>query len=1153
MTGRIVGRDAELAVLSRAVDASAAGAARVVALGGQPGIGKTRLLAELAVLARERGAAVLDGRAAEWEDALPYGLWVDALDAPLGALGAAASARIDGARADLATIFPAAAEPAPAPALAAGVERHRAHRAVRALLEELARDGPLVLCLDDVQWADAASVDLLVALLDRPPRGPIAIAWAARTGGLPPRLQAALVRAERERVAEGLGVGPLDRAAAGALLGPGVDAATADALFQRSAGNPFYLEELARARDDVPFAVAAALNRELAAVAPAARLVLEAAAVAGEPFEPDLVAAVAERTEADVLAALDELVALGLVRATDVPRRFCFRQPLVRHAVYEAAGAGWRIGAHARAAVALRDRGASPSARARHLEHSARHGDPAAIALFDEAGRDTAGRAPETAARWYEAALRLLPGGAAHDERRLDLLDRRARALAGAGRLADSRAALLDAIEVAGRAAPERRVALEVACARVEQWAGRTRDARRRLHATRVRLERSGSPEAGHLALLLAVDGLHELDFPRTRAYGAEALAAAGEAGDGALGAEALAVLAAGEAADGRLRPARAHADQAAVLLDTLDDAALGPHVEAFHFLAWAETMLERFDAALAHARRGLALSRAAGACRAVVPLLLGRVEPYLGRGELAAARDAAREAVEAGRLTGRAQELSWALWMRAYAEIHSGDVQLAVRVAEEAVAVGSGLEANVLAGADPGWTLGEALVEAGEARRGHSVLLESVGGAGAERVAPGRPPARVGAPDDGRDRARRCRRRARLRRPRPRRRGEARRPRRAVRRSGARACRRARRRRRRARGGRAARSGARRPAPRAAALEAPRLRLALGCALAAAGERSAAVAALTEAEAELAALGAEHWRAQAARELRRLGRRAPGAPARRKRRGRRRGPDRPRARGRPAGARPPHEQGDRAAAVPQREDRRGAPAQHLREAPRVLARGRRPRARAPGQGGRRRSGDARLSPGGVGATTQPDGVRRAVHCALAIAQRPTDRVNVPVARSGEMKKPCRRTPPAATLNAPCPAAAVPRGSATATSSSIAWPSAHGRWLCTCTRVSRWSRGSTAKRRANAAALPAAAAPGAACGGRRPVAANSPPRGAARRSGAARARTTSDASAAAAKPATIGPTAFRGPRECTPCRVPGARARAIGGGPSDTP
>jgi DNA-binding NarL/FixJ family response regulator len=884
MTRRTVGRDAELAVLSRAVDAAAAGSPCVVALGGEPGIGKSHLLSELAAAARERGATVLDGRAAEWEDALPYGLWVDALDAPLRALGAAAAARIDDARPDLVTIFPAAADAErsrarPAAALGAG-ERHRAHRAVRALLEELARGGPLVLVLDDVQWADAASIDLLVALLDRPPRAAIAIAWAARTGGVPARLQAALARAEREGVAAAVVLGPLDRAAAGALLGPDVDAATADALHRRSAGNPFYLEELARAGDDVPVAVAAAVSRELAAVAPAARAVLEAAAVAGEPFEPDLVAAVAERPEADVLAALDELVALGLVRATDVPRRFAFRQPLVRHAVYEAAGAGWRIGAHARAAAALGERGASPSARARHAEHSARHGDEAAIALFEEAARDCAGRAPQSAARWYDAALRLLPGGAANDARRLDLIESRARALAAAGRLCDSRAALLEALDLAKRTAPERRVGLEIACARVEQWAGRARDARRRLHATRARLERTGAPAAAHLALLLAVDGLHELDFARTRAFGAEALAAAGALGDGALGAEALAVLAAGEAADGRLAAARAHADQAAVLLESLDDAALGPHVEAFRFLAWAETMLERFAAALAHIERGLAVSRDAGASRAVVPLLLGRVEPYLGRGEIACARDAAQEAVEAGRLAGRAQELSWALWTRAYAEIHAGDVHLAVCGAEEAVAAARGLEANVLAGADPGWTLGEALVEAGEAQRGHAVLLDAVGGADAPRVAPvDRPLAwerlanaalelgDVAAARGYAERARRA----------------------AARLDGLDAP-----------GASAARALAAvlvaedrageavalleaevdgDAAPRAAVLEGPRLRLALGRALAAAGERASAVAALTAAEAELARLGAEHWRAQAARDLRRLGHRAPARP----------------------------------------------------------------------------------------------------------------------------------------------------------------------------------------------------------------------------------------------------------------------------------
>src|SRR4029077_18269893 len=111
-------------------------------------------------------------------------------------------------------------------------------------------------------------------------------------------------------------------------------------------------------------------------------------------------------------------------------------------------------------------------------------------------------------------------------------------------------------------------------------------------------------------------------------------------------------------------------------------------------------------------------------------------VEPYLGTGELARAREAAKEAVEAGRLSRRAHALSralWArgasahharggevlgaLWTRAYAESHAGDVHDAVRLAAEAVEAARGLEANVLAGADPGWTLRQALLEAGGGR----------------------------------------------------------------------------------------------------------------------------------------------------------------------------------------------------------------------------------------------------------------------------------------------------------------------------------------------------------------------------------------------------------------------------------------------------
>ena len=75
------------------------------------------------------------------------------------------------------------------------------------------------------------------------------------------------------------------------------------------------------------------------------------------------------------MEALDELLKVDLLRTTDVPRRFRFRHPLVRRAVYEAAAPGWRLGAHERCAEALAARGAPATARAHHVERSAREGD----------------------------------------------------------------------------------------------------------------------------------------------------------------------------------------------------------------------------------------------------------------------------------------------------------------------------------------------------------------------------------------------------------------------------------------------------------------------------------------------------------------------------------------------------------------------------------------------------------------------------------------------------------------------------------------------------------------------------------------------------------------------------------------------------------
>ena len=126
-------------------------------------------------------------------------------------------------------------------------ERYRSHRAVRALLELLAAAKPLVLLLDDFHWADAASVELLGALLRRPPTAAVLIALAHRPHPLPERFSAALERAHRSSQVIRIELGELTPAEARELLGAGVDVG---ALYEESGGNPFYLEQLARSPRD---------------------------------------------------------------------------------------------------------------------------------------------------------------------------------------------------------------------------------------------------------------------------------------------------------------------------------------------------------------------------------------------------------------------------------------------------------------------------------------------------------------------------------------------------------------------------------------------------------------------------------------------------------------------------------------------------------------------------------------------------------------------------------------------------------------------------------------------------------------------------------------------------------------------------------------
>ena len=741
----LVGRASELGSLDQLIARIERGDSAALQLVGEPGIGKTRLLAELAARADARGHLVLSGSATELEQDLPFWVFVDALEEYVGGLEPRRlDALQDDVRTELATLFPSLSALAKGQEVAVPHERYRSHRAVRELLEVLSTAQPLALVLDDLHWSDPASVELVGALLNRPPVAPVLLAIAVRPRQMPERLAASLEHANRAGTLTRLELNALTRDESNELLGETANGGKATDLYEESGGNPFYLEQLVRALErsaaplesrpeiswadvEVPPPVAAALAEELALLSDGARLVLQGAAVAGDPFEPELAAAAAATSEASTMDALDELLRLDLIRHTDVPRRFRFRHPLVRRAVYENTPGGWRLGAHERSAEALAARRASVAARAHHVERSARQGDLAAVATLREAGEAAAQRAPASAARWFSAALRILPAAAPADER-VELLLALAGALAAAGHFAESHETLIESMRIVPKEADALRVRLTTMCASVEHLLGRHTQAHARLESALAELRDPNSPEAVALMIELAVDAFFRLDYDAMRGWAARAVDAAPPLGDRALTAAALAVRAVGGAFSGAAAEGKAYREEAAELIDELSDEEIARRLDALVHLATAEIGLDHFEASGRHGERALTIGRATGQGD-VFPLLF----PMLGmalwvQGRMAESCEVLDGAVEAARLMGNVQGLAWILLNRAMAASAAGDVEVALATATESLELAKDLDEGPVS-AYGAVALAGPLLETGRAGQAADWLMKAAGG----------------------------------------------------------------------------------------------------------------------------------------------------------------------------------------------------------------------------------------------------------------------------------------------------------------------------------------------------------------------------------------------------------------------------------------
>jgi ATP/maltotriose-dependent transcriptional regulator MalT len=736
-----VGREQELAVVDRVLKGLGAGRYCFLEVRGEAGIGKTELLTVVAQRAEAQRYLVLAGRATEFERHVPFGLLVDALDDHLATMDLKDLNLGGWVWPELARVFPSLADSRSQPQGGLQEERYRTHRAVRALLSRLARQRPLVLIVDDVHWADPASAELLAYLLRRPPAARILLVFAFRSGQVSERFLMSVHAAETEGNGARLELGPLSAQAINQLLGETVDHWTREWLQRESGGNPFYLEQLAHTiprrapyatpRPEghdlpVPQRVASAIACELASMSSPARVVIQSAAVIGEVSTIELIAATAELPEAQVLRGIDAAVATGLIRPAVAPRHFQFRHPIVRRAAYESATAAWRVAAHGRTAAALETAGAPLPAYAHHVERSARVGDERAVKVLAAAAQASTLRAPATAAHWLQAALRLLPEQAPVTDR-LELLVSLATALGAAGELEQSRAALREILALLGPEAAYVRARVVTVIALVEHMLGNHRSATTLLRDTLDDVD-PRSLEAAELAHQLAWDHSYRSENEQTVVQATRAHELATALDNRPLMAATGALLGLGHYNLGSIQQAEEAFLTADEIVTAAPDEELAGRLDAFILLGWVGTYIERFDDALRHLQRGLTISRETGQGYLYVPMLIGVGIIRIWQGELGKAAEMAEDAIDVARLSRNDQSLAWALGLQTWASTLRGDIKLALRVGEEAIATGAALSEHyytVLARC----VLAETRLEAGEPTRCTEELLAAAGG----------------------------------------------------------------------------------------------------------------------------------------------------------------------------------------------------------------------------------------------------------------------------------------------------------------------------------------------------------------------------------------------------------------------------------------
>ena len=412
-TPPLVGRELDLAVALEQLKRVERGAPSSLLVRGEAGIGKSRLVAELAARAAALGHTVVSGRADDLDAGIPYALFRDLLGR-LGVATDAGAALRDAFDGDVSTVFAAAVR----------------------LLRDVAADTTTVLVLEDLHVADRESL-ALVSLVVRLGDAPILTVVTVRPDGGAADVERLLDQMAFDGRGAVLDLDRLDRsdtlAVTGSVLGAVPEEALVDAVYAASAGNPFFACEVARSFTEagavsidggrarlvagvpaVGLRPSTALLRRLVAGTPGDVELAKVMAVFGRfPLRHlDLVRRLTGQDEDEVVHSFDRLVKAGLLVATTAG--YEFTHSIVRDTLYEDIGPAERRRIHAAVATELaKDRRAGivldVLELATHVAASAEPGDVAAAEVLLDAGRAVSRTAPLVSAEYHGRAVELLP------------------------------------------------------------------------------------------------------------------------------------------------------------------------------------------------------------------------------------------------------------------------------------------------------------------------------------------------------------------------------------------------------------------------------------------------------------------------------------------------------------------------------------------------------------------------------------------------------------------------------------------------------------------------------------------------------------------------------------------------------------------------